>query len=232
MRPYTLTHTPKTFASKDTRYQATTNQEIITTTTHHSKTQGLIIRRRQHLKPSKRCIVRCSRPLCSSQETTRRSNPTSTHQTPPAAAATSPAGDNTPHTTTPPPPAGDRYGYQGQAPTRHQTSHHHPPSTTLTCGFSRQQQLHPVPQDPTVCPTPIPCAPNPFHTPPPTIRRVPPSHRGRGAVLEPATQTINAMLMFHPRAPPSTRTAEKVGHTPHPKATITKTMNGGVLSAP
>jgi hypothetical protein len=38
MRPYTLTHTPKTFASKDTRYQATTNQEIITTTTHHPST--------------------------------------------------------------------------------------------------------------------------------------------------------------------------------------------------
>jgi hypothetical protein len=37
--PCALTHlhTPKTFASKDTRYQATTNQEIITTTTHHRR---------------------------------------------------------------------------------------------------------------------------------------------------------------------------------------------------
>jgi hypothetical protein len=94
-------HTPKTFASKDTRYQATTNQEIITTTTHHQNNQP------HHPKTTtpipQRCIVRCSRPLCSSQETTRRSNPTSTHQTPPPQATSRPAGDNTPHRPTPPP---------------------------------------------------------------------------------------------------------------------------------
>jgi len=113
----------------------------------------------------------------------------------------------------------DRYGYQGQAPTRHQTSHHHPQPAVLPHDQLQTAAAAPGPSGPNSVPDTPPLRTEPVPHPTTPTRRVTPSHRGRGAVLEPATQTTTAMLMFHPRAPPSTRTAEKVGHTPHPKAT-------------